>query len=231
MTRRSFVKLSSGLLVPAAAANAQKGALLAQWPCMVMYRGGSGANFLTFTKTGAVLAWKWWNGTITRSNYPNPTFPSGLSVFRVFSPDGWLGVTGINWTSVVLRGIPWNLALNCKNLTSFTYYANYDLAFGMPSFAPCTALTSFTIRQTDLNSIPIGCFNTQANLATIHLGTNSLPAAMVNRVLASLVVSLALPGRVTCTVTLNGGTNAAPTGQGATDKQTLIDAGWTVTTT
>lgn len=31
-------------------------------------------------------------------------------------------------------------------------------------------------------------------------------------------------------INLSGGTNAAPTGQGLTDKATLITAGWTVTT-
>ena len=56
-------------------------------------------------------------------------------------------------------------------------------------------------------------------------------ATVINAILADLRISSGLPGRVACTVKLEGGTNAAPTGQGITDKTFLnnID-GWTVTT-
>jgi hypothetical protein len=53
----------------------------------------------------------------------------------------------------------------------------------------------------------------------------------INQILADLVTSLALPGRVGCTVDLSGGTNAAPTGQGILDKATLNGTpDWVVTT-
>jgi hypothetical protein len=64
------------------------------------------------------------------------------------------------------------------------------------------------------------------------MAVNAITAAAdINAILADLVTSSALGGRVGCTVKLEGGTNAAPTGQGITDKNTLnaID-GWTVTT-
>jgi hypothetical protein len=53
----------------------------------------------------------------------------------------------------------------------------------------------------------------------------------VNAILAAFVAA----GRVktatnTCTLNLGGTGNAAPTGQGITDKQTLQARGWTVTT-
>jgi hypothetical protein len=55
-----------------------------------------------------------------------------------------------------------------------------------------------------------------------------LTAEAVNAILAAFVAA----NRTTGTRVLNlGGTgNAAPTGQGLIDKQTLIDRGWTVTT-
>jgi hypothetical protein len=69
-------------------------------------------------------------------------------------------------------------------------------------------------------------------LATLDASNNAITAAAdINAILADLVTSSGLGGRVGCTVKLEGGTNAAPTGQGITDKNTLnaID-GWTVTT-
>lgn len=55
-------------------------------------------------------------------------------------------------------------------------------------------------------------------------------AADINAILADLRTSYDLVGRVACTVKLEGGTNAAPTGQGITDKNFLNANGWTVTT-
>jgi hypothetical protein len=58
--------------------------------------------------------------------------------------------------------------------------------------------------------------------------TNS---ADINLILADLRYSKEnIVGRVNCTVRLEGGTNAAPTGQGVTDKAYLNANGWTVTT-
>ena len=61
-------------------------------------------------------------------------------------------------------------------------------------------------------------------------GNAIIAAADINAILADLRTSYDLPGRVTCTVKLDGGTNAAPTGQGITDKNFLNANGWTVTT-
>lgn len=57
---------------------------------------------------------------------------------------------------------------------------------------------------------------------------SSLPVGDINGILSAIagLIGIVGPG----SIDLSGGTNAAPTGQGLTDKQTLIDAGWTVTT-
>jgi hypothetical protein len=67
-----------------------------------------------------------------------------------------------------------------------------------------------------------------ASLGNFQAQNNQLTAAAVNATLAAFVAA----GRTTSTRTLNlGGTgNAAPTGQGITDKATLQSRGWTVTT-
>lgn len=70
-----------------------------------------------------------------------------------------------------------------------------------------------------------------ATLGDFWADSNQLPAAAVNAILAAFVAA----GRVktatnTCTLNLGGTGNAAPTGQGITDKATLQSRGWTVTT-
>jgi hypothetical protein len=60
-----------------------------------------------------------------------------------------------------------------------------------------------------------------------NFGGNALDVATVNAVLARCVANAAY---VSGTVTLNGGTNAAPSGQGIIDKATLIGRGVTVNT-
>jgi hypothetical protein len=67
-----------------------------------------------------------------------------------------------------------------------------------------------------------------ASLGTYRAENNLLTESEVNKILNFFVVA----GKTTGTLVLNiGGTgNAAPTGQGLTDKATLISRGWTVTT-
>lgn len=100
----------------------------------------------------------------------------------------------------------------------------------IPDFSPCTALTSWSASGHTFTGVTAGSFATQASLATLNLFFGNLTSAAVNQVLADCVASLSLPGRVTCTVSLNGLTNGAPTGAGVTNKATLQAAGWTVTT-
>lgn len=55
---------------------------------------------------------------------------------------------------------------------------------------------------------------------------NALTSTIVNQILARFVAS----STTSCTIDLSGGTNGAPTGQGVTDKITLIGSGNVVTT-
>lgn len=66
-----------------------------------------------------------------------------------------------------------------------------------------------------------------ANVANLHASGCSISnPANINIILAACVAA----GSPNGILDLSGGTNAAPTGQGITDKATLILAGWTVTT-
>ena len=65
--------------------------------------------------------------------------------------------------------------------------------------------------------------NGHADIYTI----NAFSAATVNAILARYIANA---GFVSGSIDISGGTNAAPTGQGITDKATLVTRGVTVTT-
>lgn len=65
---------------------------------------------------------------------------------------------------------------------------------------------------------------------TLDFSTNALTAADVNAILSVCASAIGVYSLESVTLDLSGGTNAAPTGQGITDKAALITAGWTVTT-
>lgn len=61
-----------------------------------------------------------------------------------------------------------------------------------------------------------------SNQADVNLSGNALSASEVNGILAAALAFCIADSAVT-NLDLSGGTNAAPTGQGITDKQSLID--------
>jgi hypothetical protein len=117
--------------------------------------------------------------------------------------------------------------------TALNFFYCYTNAFSgtLPSFATCTALSYFRCNTNAFSGYEAGGFATQISLTTLDISTNAITAAAdINAILTDLRTSYDLVGRVACTVKLEGGTNAAPTGQGITDKDFLNNHGWTVTT-
>ena len=133
-------------------------------------------------------------------------------------------------------------------LVYFTCYSN-QLTGSIPSLTTNTALIYFNCGSNQLTgSIPslttntaliyFYCYNNQLTdfaggtvsntLGDFQAQNNLLTETAVNAILAAFVAA----NRTTGTRVLNlGGTgNAAPTGQGITDKATLQSRGWTVTT-
>ena len=99
-------------------------------------------------------------------------------------------------------------------LTELTFPALTTVSSGL-AVSLNTALTSF--------SAPLFL---PTDGSPIEFNGNALDAASVNHILARCVAA----GVTTCTIKLEGGTNAAPTGQGITDAADLVTAGNTVTT-
>jgi hypothetical protein len=96
-----------------------------------------------------------------------------------------------------------------------------------PALTGLTALQYLSFNNTHITTLGTGIFDVMTSLNTVYFAGNTLDAASVNNVLASLVVC--------CTsnagsLDLSGGTNAPPSGQGILDAQALTVAGWSVTT-
>ena len=183
----------------------------------------------------------WFNGPIDFSVFPNLQHLDVQG--NLFSGPFLLSSTALNYIDIHVTGLSGTLPSilgSSPGLVFFQSYKNYFQG-AVPSFASSTGLTHLGLIDGGLSSSPAGSFATQANLTSLSfynncIGCGSNPyvgggfsAAVVNQILADLVASLALPGRVVCTVNLAQWA-AAPTGQGLLDKATLIAAGWTVTT-
>lgn len=104
----------------------------------------------------------------------------------------------------------------------------------MVRYASTISIPSATVPN--VSAFTMGTVGTLKRIdgATITLSGLKLPSSEVNAILA-LLVSLDGTGGTTLwgagkTLTINGGTNGAPTGQGIIDKATLIGRGATVTT-
>ncbi len=100
----------------------------------------------------------------------------------------------------------------------------------IPNFSTCTLLTQFLAGTNKFTGYTSGSFSTQKSLANIDLSSNYLTITALDGILADLVTSLGISGRVTCTVNLSGDGNASPSSiTGMANVATLRAAGWTVT--
>lgn len=120
-------------------------------------------------------------------------------------------LTSVNFNSFASPGTL--LQFNaCTSLVSLSFPALVGYFGGVTGNA-ATAFTTMTVNNLITNK-------------TYNFTGDALNVAMVNLVLAKGVAG----GMTTGNITLNAGTNAAPTGQGLTDKATLQAAGVTVAT-
>lgn len=137
---------------------------------------------------------------------------------------------------------------NNTKLQTFWCFNNL-LTGSIPSLSALTELRNFRCQGNQLTgAIPDLSFNTKLEvfqagfnqlssfdgvsvsntLGSFDAQFNQLTASAVNAILAAFVAANKTAG--TRVLNLGGAGNAAPTGQGITDKATLISRGWTVTT-
>ena len=117
-------------------------------------------------------------------------------------------------------------SLSClTNLQVFECNAN-QLTGSIPSLSGLNnfqTFRGFTNQLTGFNGGPVS--NT---LGSFQAQNNQLPSTSVNVILSAFVAANKTAG--TRILNLGGVGNAAPAGQGITDKATLVSRGWTVTT-
>lgn len=124
----------------------------------------------------------------------------------------------ISLTNIDLSALKLIWAFNANSNTALTTLSLPALTNSLVSLSAnsCTALTSVTLSA----YLP-------TNTCTIMFTNCAMSAASVNHILARCVASSTYASGI---LNLSGGTSAAPTGQGVTDKSTLIARGVTVTT-
>jgi hypothetical protein len=110
-------------------------------------------------------------------------------------------------------------------LKQFRCYNN-GLTGSIPNLSQATNLELFFCYSNQLSSFAGGSVSDK--LGHFVAANNLLTSAAVNAILAAFVDANKTTG--TRLLNLAGTGNAAPTGQGVTDRDTLIDRGWTVTT-
>jgi hypothetical protein len=121
-----------------------------------------------------------------------------------------------------LAGKLWQF--NCQNQRGAT-----KLTGNIPNLANVFDLSLFWCDGNQLTGFATGG-SVPSNLGNFQANNNLLTSAAVNAILAAFVAAGRTHTNGTCILNLGGTGNAAPTGQGLTDKTTLISRGWTVTT-
>ena len=117
-----------------------------------------------------------------------------------------------------------SLSNNTKLIRFFC--GNNLLTGNIPSFSGLNNFQEFRCEMNQLTGFAGGSVSN--TLGNFHAQNNQLTSTAVNAILAAFVVANKTTGNRT--LLLAGTGNAAPIGQGLTDKATLIARGWTVTT-
>tara|TARA_R110002167_G_scaffold365939_1_gene592166 strand:+ start:82 stop:792 length:711 start_codon:yes stop_codon:yes gene_type:complete len=108
-------------------------------------------------------------------------------------------------------------------LKIFSCHTN-QLSGSIPDLSSNTQLTTFNCFNNELTGFDGGTVSNTLN--AFRANNNQLTESAINAILAAFVAAGASGG----TLVLNDTGNAAPTGQGITDKNTLISRSWSVTT-
>jgi hypothetical protein len=173
------------------------------------------------------------NGTLSN-------FSSGISIVSIHTNQlvgsipvltGCLNLDIFHCFQNQLVGSIPNLSSNI-NLTDFRCQANF-LTGSIPNLSACTKLNTFECDSqygdTKITSFAGG--SVSSTLGSFRAHNNQLTSVAVNAILAAFVAAGRTSANGPCILNL-GGTNAAPTGQGLTDVNTLRNnRGWTVTVT
>lgn len=147
---------------------------------------------------------------------------TSLASFSLPLAGTWNGIIQIfqnpSLTSIALPGL-------ISNGDELDFSQNNLITFSLPVYTgPCYGLSLRNNPALSALSIPVMLFQDGGN--TVDCSGCALNAASINQILSRGIAS----SLSSFAFILNGGTNAAPTGQGLLDKAALIAAGCSVTT-
>lgn len=189
-------------------------------------------NATTFDRFGIVQ-----DNSSTQFSFPNLTTVIGAIDIGSFAIYECTALTSIS--APLLTSVDDDISFeNDTALTSINLMSLQTINVSSFQISGCTSLTGLALPAlvaiggdvlsvgcTVLNSLAVPVW-LPTDGTTIDFSGCALDVTSINLILARCVAA----GVTTCTITLNGGTNAAPAGQGAVDKAALIGAGNTVTT-
>lgn len=149
---------------------------------------------------------------------------SNLLTGNIPSLSGALSLRDLFVNGNQLTGLIPSLSNN-TNLARF--FCGFNLLTGdIPNLSGLNSLTEFRCEMNQLTGFAGG--SVSINLGTFVANNNLLSSSAVNGILAAFVAAnRTADPRI---LLLAGSGNAAPTGQGITDKETLGSRGWTMTT-
>lgn len=116
---------------------------------------------------------------------------------------------------------------NNPNLTTF-YCFNNALTGSIPDLSNNANLADFRCYGNQITGFNGGSVSN--SLGIFRAESNQLTSTAVNAILAAFVAAGRTSANGTCILDLSGTGNAAPTGQGLADRQTLRDRGWRTVT-
>jgi len=179
--------------------------------CWIQYNAFSGTlpSFAACTAMTVFLA----HGNLLSGTLPSFAACTGMQYFQV-NDNGFSGA------------LPSFAA--CTALIKFRAENNLTLSGVIPDFSTCVAMEEFNCANNAFTGYTHGSFSAMPSLNSVVVSYNTWSQSEVDALLAELVASLSLSGRVVCYVAVNGTGMAAPSS--ATDANILRAAGWTVDT-
>lgn len=182
---------------------------------------GGGASNMVITTDGSGSATNSHTNLEYNTIYPISTSNGDQSVTPVNYVGG--GLFGGTTTTLTISGVQ-AIALNIGSFDNLTSIAFPDVTTiantGMTSLSISNIPTLTNISLPALNNILVGGY------IYISFTSNALSQASVDHILAKFAYASPVAGNAT--LSLTGGTNAAPSAAGLASKAILVGKGWTV---
>jgi len=184
-----------------------------------LLRAATAINLSAYDLTGADWGGIEYATSVTYLHLGNTSVTGDLSAVS--------GLTSLTYLRLANTSVLGDISA-VSGLTNLTvlHLGNTSVLGDISAVSGLTNLTYLRLSNTSVSGATSPTVSTQDSLNNIRLESMALDQAAVDTVLADLVTSLSPPSRVPASVQLQG--NAAPSTPD--DVNTLVSAGWTVTT-